>query len=144
MNIYLLLKSLHLISVISWMVGLLYLPRIFVYHSENKDHNNTSKVFKTMEKKLFNYIMMPAMILTWLFGLLLISSLGFSMFLEFWMQLKVVFVLLLTFYHFYLGRCVKHFSINQNLNPSKFYRTINEVPTILLILIVFIVIFKPF
>ena len=143
MNIYLLLKSLHLISVISWMVGLLYLPRIFVYHSENKDHNNTSKVFKTMEKKLFNYIMMPAMILTWLFGLLLISSLGFSMFLEFWMQLKVVFVLLLTFYHFYLGRCVKYFSINQNLNPSKFYRTINEVPTILLILIVFIVIFKP-
>jgi putative membrane protein len=126
------------------MVGLLYLPRIFVYHSENKDHNNTSKVFKTMEKKLFNYIMMPAMILTWLFGLLLISSLGFSMFLEFWMQLKVVFVLLLTFYHFYLGRCVKYFSINQNLNPSKFYRTINEVPTILLILIVFIVIFKPF
>ena len=144
MNIYLLLKSLHLISVISWMVGLLYLPRIFVYHSENKDHNNTSKVFKTMEKKLFNYIMMPAMILTWLFGLLLVSSLGFSMFLEFWMQLKVVFVLLLTFYHFYLGRCVKHFSINQNLNPSKFYRIINEVPTILLILIVFIVIFKPF
>ena len=144
MNIYLLLKSLHLISVISWMVGLLYLPRIFVYHSENKDHNSTSKVFKTMEKKLFNYIMMPAMILTWLFGLLLISSLGFSMFLEFWMQLKVVFVLLLTFYHFYLGRCVKYFSINQNLNPSKFYRTINEVPTILLILIVFIVIFKPF
>jgi len=143
MNIYLLLKSLHLISVISWMVGLLYLPRIFVYHSENKDHNNTSKVFKTMEKKLFNYIMMPAMILTWLFGLLLISSLGFSMFLEFWMQLKVVFVLLLTFYHFYLGRCVKLFSINQNLNSSKFYKIINEVPTILLILIVFIVIFKP-
>ena len=143
MNIYLLLKSLHLISVISWMVGLLYLPRIFVYHSENKDHNNTSKVFKTMEKKLFNYIMMPAMILTWLFGLLLISSLGFSMFLEFWMQLKVVFVLLLTFYHFYLGRCVKLFSINQNLSSSKFYRIINEVPTILLILIVFIVIFKP-
>ena len=143
MNIYLLLKSLHLISVISWMVGLLYLPRIFVYHSENKDHNNTSKVFKTMEKKLFNYIMMPAMILTWLFGLLLVSSLGFSMFLEFWMQLKVVFVLLLTFYHFYLGRCVKLFSINQNLNSSKFYRIINEVPTILLILTVFIVIFKP-
>ncbi len=143
MNIYLLLKSLHLISVISWMVGLLYLPRIFVYHSENKDHNNTSKVFKTMEKKLFNYIMMPAMILTWLFGLLLTSSFGFSVFLEFWMQLKVVFVLLLTFYHFYLGRCVRHFSINQNLNSSKFYRIINEVPTILLILIVFIVIFKP-
>jgi len=143
MNMYLLLKSLHLISAISWMVGLLYLPRIFVYHSENKDYINTSETFKTMEKKLFNYIMMPAMILTWLFGLLLVSSLGFSVFLEFWMQLKVVFVLLLTFYHFYLGRCVKLFSINQNLNSSKFYKIINEVPTILLILIVFIVIFKP-
>ena len=143
MNIYLLFKSLHLISVIFWMAGLLYLPRIFVYHSEKKDHQNTSEIFKTMEKKLFNYIMMPAMILTWLFGLLLVSFLGFSVFLEFWMQLKVVFVLLLTFYHFYLGRCVRHFSINQNLNSSKFYRIINEVPTILLILIVFIVIFKP-
>ncbi len=143
MNIYLLFKSLHLISVIFWMAGLLYLPRIFVYHSENKDHQNTSEIFKTMEKKLFNYIMMPAMILTWLFGLLLVSSLGFLVFLEFWMQAKVVFVLLLTFYHFYLGRCVKLFSINQNLNSSKFYRIINEVPTILLILIVFIVIFKP-
>ena len=143
MNIYLLFKSLHLISVIFWMAGLLYLPRIFVYHSEKKDHQNTSEIFKTMEKKLFNYIMMPAMILTWLFGLLLTSSLGFSVFLEFWMQLKVIFVLLLTFYHFYLGRCVKLFSINQNLNSSKFYRIINEVPTILLILTVFIVIFKP-
>ena len=143
MNIYLLFKSLHLISVIFWMAGLLYLPRIFVYHSEKKDHQNTSEFFKTMEKKLFNYIMMPAMILTWVFGLLLVSSLGFSVFLEFWMQLKVIFVLLLTFYHFYLGRCVKLFSINQNLSSSKFYRIINEVPTILLILIVFIVIFKP-
>ena len=143
MNIYLLFKSLHLISVIFWMAGLLYLPRIFVYHSEQKDHQNTSEIFKTMEKKLFNYIMMPAMILTWLFGLLLVSSLGFLVFLEFWMQAKVVFVLLLTFYHFYLGRCVKLFSINQNLNSSKFYRIINEVPTILLILTVFIVIFKP-
>ena len=143
MNIYLLFKSLHLISVIFWMAGLLYLPRIFVYHSEKKDHQNTSEIFKTMEKKLFNYIMMPAMILTWLFGLLLVSSLGFLVFLEFWMQAKVVFVLLLTFYHFYLGRCVKLFSLNQNLNSSKFYRIINEVPTILLILIVFIVIFKP-
>ena len=143
MNMYLLLKSLHLISVISWMAGLLYLPRIFVYHSENNDKQNTSEIFKTMEKKLFNYIMMPAMILTWLFGLFLVFFLEFSVFLELWMQLKVVFVLLLTFYHFYLGRCVKLFSINQNVNSSKFYRIINEVPTILLILIVFIVIFKP-
>ena len=140
---YLLFKSLHLISVISWMAGLLYLQRIFVYHSENNDNQNTSEIFKTMEKKLFNYIMMPAMILAWLFGLLLVSFLGFSVFSEIWMQLKLVFVLLLTFYHFYLGRCVKLFSINQNVNSPKFYRIINEVPTILLILIVFIVVFKP-
>ena len=143
MNIYLLLKSLHLISAISWMVGLLYLPRIFVYHSQNIDHEYTSEIFKNMEKKLFNFIMIPAMILTWLFGSLLVVSLGFSVFLELWMQLKVIFVLLLTFYHFYLGRCVRLFSINQNVNSSKFYRIINELPTILLILIIFIVIFKP-
>ena len=143
MNIYLLLKSLHLISVISWMAGILYLPRIFVYHSQNIDHEYASEIFKTMEKKLFNFIMMPAMILTWLFGSLLVVSLGFSIFLELWMQLKVIFVLLLTFYHFYLGKCVKLFSINQNVNSSKFYRIINELPTILLILIIFIVIFKP-
>ena len=103
---YLLFKSLHLISVISWMAGLLYLPRIFVYHSENNDNQNTSEIFKTMEKKLFNYIMMPAMILSWLFGLLLVSFLGFSVFSEIWMQLKLIFVLLLTFYHFYLGRWI--------------------------------------
>ena len=143
MNSYFLFKSLHLIAVISWMAGLLYLPRIFVYHSKNNENQNTSEIFKTMEKKLFNYIMMPTMIMTWLFGLLLVSSLGFSVFLELWMQLKVVFVILLTFYHFYLGKCVKLLSINQNFNSSKFYRIINEVPTILLIIIVFIVIFKP-
>ena len=142
MNIYLLLKSLHLISVISWMAGILYLPRIFVYHSQNIDHEYTSEIFKNMEKKLFNFIMMPAMILTWLFGSLLVVSLGFSVFLELWMQLKIIFVLL-TFYHFYLGRCVRLFSINQNVNSSKFYRIINELPTILLILIIFILIFKP-
>ena len=140
---YLLFKSLYLIAVISWMAGLLYLPRIFVYHSENKGHKNISEVFKTMERKLFNYIMIPAMILTWLFGLLLVTSLGFSVFYELWMQLKVVFVLLLTIYHFYLGRCVKFFLTDQNVKSSKFYRIINEVPTILLIFIVFIVIFKP-
>ena len=140
---YLLFKSLHLISLISWMAGLLYLPRIFVYHSENNKNQNTSGVFKIMEKKLFNYIMTPAMILTWLFGLLLVHFLEFAVFSELWMQLKLIFVLLLTIYHFYLGNCVKLFSINKNVNSSKFYRIINEVPTILLILIVFIVIFKP-
>ena len=101
MNLYLLFKSLHLISVISWMAGLLYLPRIFVYHAEAY-HDSQKTTFMTMERKLYNYIMMPAMILTWLFGVLLIHSLGFSVFSEFWMQVKGILILLLTHYHFYL------------------------------------------
>ena len=143
MNIYLLFKSIHLIAVISWMVGLLYLPRIFVYHAENIEDTNPSNIFKTMERKLFYYIMTPAMILSWIFGLMLIFTLGFSVFNELRIQLKLIFVILLTIYHFYLGKCVSNFAINQNNNSSKFYRIINEIPTILLIIIVFIVVFKP-
>ena len=143
MNLYLLFKSLHLISFVSWMAGLLYLPRIFVYHVENISDVNQSETFKTMERKLFNYIMMPAMILTWLFGLALIHNLSFSVFSEFWMQVKFGLVLILTHYHFYLGKCVRMFASNQNSKSSKFFRIINEVPTILLIIIIFLVVFKP-
>ena len=143
MNSYLLFKSLHLIAVISWMAGLLYLPRIFVYHVENINHQNSTNIFKTMEKKLYFYIMMPAMILSWIFGLLLIHNLGFSVFSELWMQIKIILVIFLTFYHLYLGRCLMDFKNDQNTRTSKFFRIINEVPTVLLILIVFIVIFKP-
>jgi len=143
MNSYLLFKSLHLIAVISWMAGLLYLPRIFVYHVENLNDQNTRSVFKVMESKLFFYIMTPAMILTWLFGLVLIHFSGFDIFFTLWIKLKLLFVVLLTFYHFYLGRCLNNFKLNQNIKTSKFFRIINEVPTILLVLIVFIVIFKP-
>jgi len=143
MNSYLLFKSLHLIAVISWMAGLLYLPRIFVYHAENINDQNFTNIFKTMEKKLYFYIMMPAMILSWIFGLLLIHNLGFSVFNELWMQIKIISVIFLTSYHFYLGRCLIDFKNDQNTKTSRFYRIINEVPTILLILIVFIVVFKP-
>ena len=143
MNLYLLFKSIHLIAVISWMAGLLYLPRIFVYHSENIENVNSSNIFKTMERKLFYYIMTPAMILSWIFGLMLIFTLGFDVLNQLWMQIKLVLVLLLTIYHFYLGKCVGGFVNNKNNNSSKFYRIINEVPTILLIIIVFIVVFKP-
>jgi putative membrane protein len=143
MNSYLLFKSLHLIAVISWMAGLLYLPRIFVYHVENLNDQNTRSVFKVMESKLFFYIMTPAMILTWLLGLVLIHLSGFDIFFTLWIKLKLLFVVLLTFYHFYLGRCLNNFKLNQNIKTSKFFRIINEVPTILLVLIVFIVIFKP-
>ena len=143
MNSYLLFKSLHLIAIISWMAGLLYLPRIFVYHAENINDQNSTNIFKTMEKKLYFYIMMPAMILSWIFGLLLIHNLGFSVFNELWMQIKIILVIFLTSYHFYLGRCLIDFKNDQNTKTSRFYRIINEVPTILLILIVFIVVFKP-
>ena len=143
MNYYLLFKSLHLISVISWMAGLLYLPRIFVYHSENSDDKKISDVFKIMEKKLYFYIMTPAMILSWIFGLLLIHSIGFRQLGQTWMVLKIIFVIFLSLYHFYLGKTLKHFKLDQNTHSHKFYRLINEIPTILLILIVFVVIFKP-
>ena len=143
MNTYLFFKSLHLISVISWMAGLLYLPRIFVYHAENNTEFKTSEIFKVMEKKLYFYIMTPAMILSWFFGLLLIHSIGFQQLSQTWMLLKLVFVIILTIYHFYLGRTVKQFKFNRNMHTHKFYRIINEIPTILLIFIVFVVIFKP-
>ena len=143
MNYYLLFKSLHLISVISWMAGLLYLPRIFVYHAENSEDRNISDVFKVMEKKLYFYIMTPAMILSWIFGLLLIHSIGFHQLGQTWMVLKIIFVIFLTLYHFYLGKTLNQFKFDQNTHSHKFYRLINEIPTILLILIVFVVIFKP-
>ena len=139
---YLLFKSLHLIAVISWMAGLLYVPRIFVYHSENNNEIITN-VFKTMERKLFYYIMTPAMIFSWLFGLILIHEIGFNQLASLWLKLKLILVLFLTAYHFYLGALLNKFKLDQNKKTSKFYRYINEIPTLLLILIVFIVVFKP-
>ena len=143
MNTYLLFKSLHLISVISWMAGLLYLPRIFVYHVENSSETKVSEVFKVMERKLYFYIMTPAMTLSWFFGLLLIYSIGFHELGQTWMLLKLILVIILTIYHFYLGKMVNKFKLDLNKHSHKFYRIINEIPTILLILIIFIVIFKP-
>ena len=143
MNYYLLFKSLHLISVISWMAGLLYLPRIFVYHAENSKETKTIEIFKVMEKKLYFYIMTPAMTLSWIFGLVLIHYIGFQQLGQTWMILKIIFVILLTLYHFYLGKTLNQFKFDQNTHSHKFYRLINEIPTILLILIVFVVIFKP-
>ncbi len=124
------------------MAGLLYLPRIFVYHAEAQDISQ-KEVFKVMERKLYNFIMMPAMIASWLFGLLLIHFLGFSIFSEIWMQIKLASILLLTHYHFYLGKNLRLFSKDENNKSSKFFRIINEIPTLLLIIIVFSVIFKP-
>ena len=143
MNLYLLFKSLHLIAVISWMAGLLYLPRIFVYHVENYEKKQTTEVFEIMEKKLFNYIMRPAMILSWLLGIILILIIGIETYSFLWIQIKLVLVFLLSIYNEYLGKCVKLLKLGENKKSGKFYRIINEIPTVLLIFIVFIVIFKP-
>ena len=143
MNSYLLFKSLHLIAVVSWMAGLLYLPRIFVYHVESKDKKVITDVFEVMEKRLFFYIMRPAMILTWIFGLILIYINGIEIFSQLWLQFKLVLVILLSIYHEYLGKCLYSLKNGTNTRSSKYFRIINEIPTIILVLVVFIVIFKP-
>ena len=146
MNIYLLFKSIHLIAVISWMAGLLYLPRIFVYHSETVRDNKSDDLkstFKVMERRLFVYIMNPAMIVSWIFGMLLIHTIGIDNFSFLWLQLKLLFVIILTIYHFFLFQCLRKFTENNNTFSPKFYRIINEIPTILLIGIILVVVFKP-
>ena len=143
MNVYLTFKALHLVAIISWMAGLLYLPRIFVYHADTTNNQQQSETFKIMEKKLFFYIMNPAMILSWIFGILLIHSIGIDSFSQLWMQIKILSVVILTIYHFFLLKCLTNFNNDNNSLSSKFYRIINEVPTILLIIIIFVVVFKP-
>ena len=146
MNTYLLFKSIHLIAVISWMAGLLYLPRIFVYHSEAVQNNKSedlTETFKVMERRLLVYIMNPAMIVSWIFGVLLIHTIGMNNFGSLWLQLKLIFVIILTIYHFFLFQCLRKFAENNNSFSPKFYRIINEIPTVLLIGIILIVVFKP-
>jgi|TARA_B100000003_G_scaffold185342_1_gene179588 putative membrane protein len=143
MNTYLLFKSLHLIAVISWMAGLLYLPRIFVYHVENKEKKEATDIFEVMERRLFIYIMRPAMILTWAFGIILVHHNGIEIFSQLWMQIKIVLVILLSAYNGYLGRCLSNLKNSTNTKSAKFFRIINEIPTVMLIIIVFLAIFKP-
>ena len=143
MNLYLILKSLHLIAAISWMVGLLYLPRIFVYHVENFEKKETTDIFEIMEKRLYIYIMRPAMLFSWIFGIALIYINGFDSLTNLWMQLKLILVIILSIYNEYLGKCLNDLKNRTNTKTSKYYRYLNEVPTVLLILIVFVVIIKP-
>ena len=143
MNYYFLFKSLHLIAVISWMVGLLYLPRIFVYHADNDIEKNTSETFKTMEKRLMFFIMTHAKILSWFFGISLILINGTSINSNLWVQAKLFLVVLLTIYHLFLGYYLRKFALDKNEKSAKFFRIINEIPTILLILIIFVIIYKP-
>jgi len=128
------------------MAGLLYLPRIFVYHSESVENNKSEDVitiFKIMERRLFIYIMNPAMIASWIFGILLIHTIGIDNFGFLWLKLKLLFVTILTIYHFFLFQCLRKFAENNNSYSPKFYRIINEIPTVLLIIIILVVVFKP-
>jgi putative membrane protein len=134
------LKTIHIFSVIAWMAGLLYLPRIFVYHADENIKKETSETFKIMEKKLFNIIMMPAFIFTWISGLSMLYYIG----LDFWLFMKIFFVLLLTIYHFICRKLLLSFANDNNKIKSKFFRITNEIPAFILILIIILVVFKPF
>ncbi len=134
------LKTVHIFSVIAWMAGLLYLPRIFVYHADEDIKNKTSETFKIMEKKLFNIIMMPAFIVTWISGLSMVHYIGYDI----WLFLKIFFVVLLTIYHFICRKWLLDFANDNNKIKSKFFRITNEIPAFILILIIILVVFKPF
>ena len=138
--IFNILKSLHIFSIIAWMAGLLYLPRIFMYHADTNITKETSETFKVMEKKLFSIIMTPALIFTWVSGLSMTHYLGFDI----WLIIKLFFVILLTIYHFLCRKWLKDFAIDNNQITSKFFRITNEIPAIFLIFIIILVIFKPF
>jgi putative membrane protein len=140
-EIYDIIKILHIVSVISWLAGLLYLPRIFVYHSQVEVGSQADKIFQIMEKKLLRYIMTPAMILTLIFGFYLASEIGFEFF---WLHIKITLVFCLIFFHHALSCWRIAFENGKNKHSEKFYRIINEVPTVLMIIIVSLVILKPF
>jgi putative membrane protein len=136
------IKALHIIAVISWMAGMLYLPRLFVYHCEAERGSKQSKTFKVMERRLLRAIINPAMIVTWLAGLYLVW--GGHWYSAPWFHAKFLLVLILSGVHGFFARCVKDFAADQNSRSPKFYRIINEVPTVLMILIVVCVTVKPF
>ena len=139
---YDIIKTLHLVSVISWMVGLLYLPRLFVYHNDTKYESETDKTFLLMELRLLKIIMKPAMVLTYIFGFLLVYDNSYVV-SEVYFILKLFFVVFLTVFHFYLSILYKNFKKGYRSKSSNFYRKINEVPTVLMILIISLIIIKP-
>jgi protoporphyrinogen IX oxidase len=136
------IKALHVIAVISWMAGMLYLPRLFVYHCEAEIGSKQSETFKIMERRLLKAIINPAMAVTWLAGLYLAWSAHW--YTAGWFHAKFALVILMSGIHGFFSRCVKDFAADRNARSQKFYRIINEVPTLLLILIVILVVVKPF
>jgi protoporphyrinogen IX oxidase len=139
---YLWLKAFHIIAVISWMAGMLYLPRLFVYHADAAAGSEQSETFKVMERRLLKFIMMPAMIATWILGIVLV--LETQAFAAGWFIAKFVAVLAMTLMHGLLSHWAGEFSFDRNRHPSKFYRVVNEIPTVLMILIVLLAVLKPF
>ena len=139
MNTYLIFKTIHIISVITWMAALVYLPRLFVYHSTKEAGSDSSETFKVMESKLLKIIANPSLILVWISGLVLLSYKG----LEVWLILKMFLVMGMTLFHFYLNFLRKGFENDANMKSEKFFRVINELPTILLLIIVILVVFQP-
>lgn len=135
-------KALHIIAVISWMAGMLYLPRLFVYHCDAEIGSKQSETFKVMERRLLKAIINPAMIATWILGLYLAWSGGW--FTSGWFHAKLLLVLLMSGVHGFLTSRVRDFALDRNTRSQKFYKIINEVPTILMILIVILVVVKPF
>ena len=140
---YMWVKSLHVISIISWMAGLLYLPRLFVYHADAVAGSELSETFKIMERRLLKFIMNPAMVATWIFGGLMLWG-NPSLLQGGWMHAKITLVVLLTGFHHMLGAWRKAFVADRNEKSAKFFRKVNEVPTLLMIGIVILVIVKPF
>ncbi|MGD0562458.1 MAG: protoporphyrinogen oxidase HemJ [Roseiarcus sp.] len=136
------IKTLHILAIIAWMAGMLYLPRFFVYHADAKAGSELSQTLKVMERRLLKGIVNPAMIAVWLTGPLLAYRLGY--FQSPWLQAKLALVLALSGIHGYLAGLVRTFAEDRNRRPARFYRILNEVPTVVMALIVFLVVFKPF
>ena len=142
-NAYLWIKAFHIISVIAWMAGLLYLPRLFVYHCEAKQGSEFSQKLKVMEGRLLKFIMRPARISTFLFGALLLVNIDEDAWLDVWLLAKLVCVIILYGMHDMMNKWRKNFYLDINTHSQKFYRIMNEVPTILMILVTLLVILKP-
>jgi putative membrane protein len=139
---YLWLKALHIIAVIAWMAGMLYLPRLFVYHAMAEAGSAQSATFKVMERRLLNWIMTPAMIATWILGIALVVQGGW--FMAGWFHTKLALVIAMSGLHGFLSSCVGRFATDANTRSPKFYRIVNEIPTVALILIVILAVVKPF
>ena len=139
-SLYNWVKTFHIVFMVAWMAGLLYVPRLFVYHKENYENNSIKQVFKVMEKRLFYFIATPSMAIVWLSGLYLGSILGFDL----WLLIKIGLVFLMTLFHIFIGIHLNRFKMEKQIKSAKFFRLINEIPFFLLLFIVILVIFKPY